>query len=612
MTMSKSVQNAEVLKEEKERVYAELMFLSKSFKELQLSLETSKQSYEQRICNYEEEAAMKEQLILHLRRELEVAEEKIGTLESQVADLTAELVEERSKNEELASIVSSLRSELDVMRSNADGFDEIITILRSEKESYERQLSDERDSTSSLRKKRADLEDLISKTRDSLVLEKERVANDMNERDNRIAQIDSDLAEQKIENESLKQSLKQTTDRYNSEKARVERLNAQLETARRNLPLTNADHDDELETLTNRICELSSSKDELGSMLSKTESKLGLMTQQLLLSNQHISNKQSEIARLKEELSTVTSTAVDSSQASLHDNLSALTAEVEELKSSARRQKAKANEKIILVNQKLEEKEAEIMKLQNKIEELVRINKADHEIKPAADNEELLDLKASIVTLQISLKDAQMKQKEKIQLKNQSLKEKEDTIEKLQADLIDLQSEKERLSTKLNEQVKRREDECRSHELQLKSTEDRLTKENLAVINALEEEMNETIHQLELEVKLLKKKVADGDLIGSTATIAQAKRMHDLENALRQSKEKEVSLLNENLKYKHRLENLLFVQAKASKETVASFPVKSMGEEKQKDVPAYFKEKRPLVRIVGNAWRKVFSRKKKL
>ena len=90
--------------------------------------------------------------------------------------------------------------------------------------------------------------------------------------------------------------------------------------------------------------------------------------------------------------------------------------------------------------------------------------------------------------------------------------------------------------------------------------------------------------------------------------------MHDLEDALRQSKEKEVSLLNENLKIKHRLDNLQFVQAKASKETVASFPVKSMGEEKQKDVPAYFKEKqRPLViRVVGNAWKKVFRRKKKL
>ena len=615
MTMSKSVQNAEVVKEEKERVYAELMFLSKSFKELQLSLETSKQNYEERICKYEEEAAMKEQLILDLRRDLEVAEEKIRTLESQVADLSAELVEERRKNEELTSVVSSLTSELDVMRSNADGFDDIITILRSEKESYERQLSDERDSTSSLKKKRADLEDLISKTRYSLVLEKERVANDMNERDNRIAQIDSDLAEQKIENESLKQSLKQTTDRYNSEKARVERLNAQLDTARRNLPLTNADHDDELETLTNRISELSSSKDELGSMLSKTESKLGLMTQQLLLSNQHISNKQSEIARLKEELSTtVASTAADSSKDSLHDNLSALTVEMEDLKSSARKEKAKANEKIILVNQKLEEKDAEVMKLQNKVEELMRINNADNDIKPAADNEELSGLKASIETLQTSLKDAQMKQKEKIQLKNQSLKEKEDTIERLQADMMDLQSEKERLSKKLNEQVKRREDECRSHELQLKSTEDRLTKENLAAINALEEEMNETIHQLELEVELLKKKVADEDLIGSTATIAQAKRMHDLENALRLSKEKEVSLLSENMKIKHRLDNLQFVQAKASKETVASFPVKSVGEERQKDVPAYFKEKqRPLViRVVGNAWKKVFSRKKKL
>eukprot|EP00985_Skeletonema_marinoi_P000796 scaffold299_cov113-Skeletonema_marinoi.AAC.3 len=338
------------------------------------------------------------------------------------------------------------------------------------------------------------------------------------------------------------------------------------------------------------------------------------MTQQLLLSNQHVLKKQSEIARLKEELSAVASTSTDAG--TLNDTISALTAELEELKSSASMQNAVADEKLHLVNLKLEEKEADVVTLQNKIKELVHEKKeADHEKKRATNNSEaseISELKSSIETLQTSLKDAQGKAKEKIQLKNQSLKEKENTIEKLKADMIDLQSEKDRISEKLSEQVKRNEDDYLSHELQLKHTEERLVKENLAAMNAMEKEMKDTVYQLEMEVKTLKKKVSDGDRIGSTATLAQAKRMQDLETALRQSKEQKVSLLNENMKMKHRIDNLQFVQAKASKETVSSVPMKVIGEDKQKDVPTYFQEKqRPLViRVVGNAWKKVFSRKK--
>jgi len=612
-----SVQDVEVEKEAKERVLAELMFLSKSFKDLKSSLESSKQNYEERIQTYEEEAAVKEKLILNLRKELELAQEKISSLEAQVSNLTAELVEERRKNENLTSVVNSLTNDLDVMRSNVAGFEDIISILRSEKDAYERQLAEEQDSAQSLKRKKDDLEDLIRKTKDSLVMEKERVAKDMTEKDSRIAKIDRDLAEQMNENKELKKSLKHTTDRYNSEKSRVERLNAQLERARRNLPMTNADHADEIEMITSRINELSNSNDEYKSILSNAESKMKVMTQQLLLSNQHVFNKQREIDRLKDELSAVTFPSTDESQGTLNDTISALTAELEELKSSASMQKATANEKLMLVSLKLEEKEADVLNLQNKIKELVHKSKIDREEKRVADDSEvaeILELKSSIATLQTSLKDAQVKAKEKLQLKNQSLKEKEDTIEKLKADIIDLQSEKDKIAAKLNEQVKRSEDDYRNHELQLKRTEDRLAKENLAAINAMEKEMKDTVYQLEMEVKLLKKKVSDGDRIGSTATLAQAKRMQDLENALRQSKEQKLSLLNENMKMKHRIDNLQSVQAKASKETVSGVPMKDVGEENQKEMPSYFqgkKQQRPLViRVVGNAWKKVFSRKK--
>jgi len=611
--MGASVQGDGVAKEEKEHLFAELMFLSKSFQELESSLETNRQNYEECIQSFEEEAAVKEKLILDLRKELEVAQKKIFSLEAQLSGLTAELVEERRKNENLTGVVSSLRSEMDAIRSNADGFENIISILRSEKDAYERQLAEEQDSAQSLKKKKDDLEVLIRKTKDSLVMEKERVTKDMSEKDSRIAKIDQELAKRVKENKTLKKSLKHTTDRYNSEQARVERLNAQLQRARRNLPLTNADHADEIEMITSRINELSESKDEYKSMLSNAESRIKVMTQQLLLSNQHVLKKQSEIARLKEELSAVASTSTDAG--TLNDTISAVTAELEELKSSASMQNAAADEKLHLVNLKLEEKEADVLNLQNKIKELMHEKEADHEKKPATNNSgaaEISELKSSIETLQTSLKDAQGKAKEKIQLKNQSLKEKENTIEKLKADMIDLQSEKDKISEKLTEQVKRNEDDYLSHELQLKHTEERLVKENLAAMNAMEKEMKDTVYQLEMEVKTLKKKVSDGDRIGSTATLAQAKRMQDLETALRQSKEQKVSLLNENMKMKHRIDNLQFVQAKASKETVSSVPMKNIGEDKQKDVPKYFKEKqRPLViRVVGNAWNKVFSRKK--
>ena len=614
--MGEAVQSVEVAEEEKEKVFAELMFLSKSFQELESSLEANKQNYEDCIQSFEEEAAVKEKLILDLRKELEEAQEKICSLEAQVSDLTAELVEERRKNENLTGVVTSLRSEMDAIRSNSDGFESIISILRSEKDAYERQLAEEKDSSQSLKKKKDDLEELIRKTKDSLVMEKERVAKDMGEKDNRIAEIDRELAKRIAENKTLKTSLQQTTNRYNSEQARVERLNAQLQKARRNLPLTNADHADEIEMINSRINELAESKDEYKSMLSNAESRIKVMTQQLLLSNQHVLKKKSEIARLKNELSdAVASSLTNASQGNLNDTISTLTKELEELKSSASMQKAEANEKIHLANLKLEEKEADVLNLQNKIKELMHEKETNREEKRSAndtDVAEIAELKSSIETLQTSLKDAQGKAKEKIQLKNQSLKEKEDTIEKLKADMIDLQSEKDKITAKLKEQVKRNEDDYLSHELQLKQTEERLVKENLAAMNAMEKEMKDTVYQLEMEVKTLKKKIIDGDRIGSTATLAQAKRMQDLEIALRQSKEQKVALLNENMKMKHRIDNLQFVQAKASKETVSSVPMKPIGEERQKDVPPYFKEKqRPLViRVVGNAWKKVFSRKK--
>jgi hypothetical protein len=182
----------------------------------------------------------------------------------------------------------------------------------------------------------------------------------------------------------------------------------------------------------------------------------------------------------------------------------------------------------------------------------------------------------------------------------------------LKSKVIDLQSEKDKLAEKLTEMVKRSEEEFHSHKSQLKLTEERLAKENLVAINAMEKEMSEIVYQLEMEVKLLKKKVTDGDSVGSTTILAQAKRMKNLEDSLRQSKEKEVSLLNENLKMKHRIDNLQFVQVKASKETVAAVPIKSIGKAKEKKIPPYFKEKQqPLViRVVGNALRTVFRRKK--
>lgn len=551
---------------------------------------------------------------MDLRKELEVAQEKITSLEAQVSGLTAELVEERRKNEELTGVVTSLRSEMDAISSNADGFENIISILRSEKDDYERQLAEEQVNSQALKEKKDDLEDLIRKTKESLVMEKERVAKDMTEKDNHIAKIDKELAKRVKENKTLEKSLQRTTNRYNSEQARVERLNAQLQRARRNLPLTNADHASEIEMMNSRIDELTESKDEYKSMLSNADSRMKVMTQQLLLSNQHVLTKKSEIARLKEELSAAVSTTTDASQGTLNDTISALTSELEELKSSASVQKGAANEKIHLMNLKLEEKETDVLNLQNKIKELAREKQVDASKQAANDSEvaEISELKSSIETLQLSLKDAQGKAKEKMQLKNQTLKEKENTIEKLKADMIDLQNEKDKIAEKLKEQVERNGDSYRSHELQLKQTEERLVKENLAAMNAMEKEMKDTVYQLEMEVKTLKKKVSDGDRIGSTATLAQAKRMKDLENALRESREQKVSLLNENMKMKHRIDNLQFVQAKASKETVSSVPMKLVGEDKQKDVPPYFKEKqRPLVvRVVGNAWKKVFSRKK--
>lgn len=585
---------------------------------------TNAQTYEDCIAGYEKEAAMKDKRIRELEGELKVANEAISRLELQIQDLTAELEEEKSLNANLTSTVSELRNELDVAQTNSGGYDDIIAILRKEAEEYQTQLTEARGEAESYKQKKIDLEELISKTKDSLVDEKKRVVNALEEKDVRIAQLDRELAEKFNEIHSTNARLTKMTKRFNSEKDRTDALERKIQKLNQ-LSVNNNDvkSSEDVDRLNKLLEDVSKSNDEYKSLMHSYEDKVKFMTQQLLLSGQSVSNKQSEIVSLKEELSN----AVTKAEANVEDQLSTsnevanLKTKLDEVQSKSTVWKAQANGMIVQLTNELREKNASVVELQNK---LVEEQKAPN---TSTINEAL---EKEINELKAAMEEAQLRAKEKIKQKNQSLKELEDIVASLTGEMEDLKREKDQITDRLEKEMRRSNDDLQSHERQLRQTEDRLAKEHIVAMAQMEQDMNETIHELEMEIQSLKEKADRGDLtplggLGSTATVRSAHTEHlkllEMEKALQRSKEKEVSLISENMKMQHRIQNLQ-VQAQEQKQQASRVVTSVMDDDDDEDdeendavdLPTYYKEKqRPIViRFVGNAWKKIFRRRKKV
>ena len=598
-------------------------FLSKSFEDLQAELKSNAEMYDDCIQSYEKEATEKDNRIQELEEELKAANEKILQLEARIIELTNELETERDINANLTATVSELQKELDSAQTNAGGFDNIEAILRKEVETYKSKLSEANDETASYKKKKIELEELIRKTKDSLVEERNRVAEDMAKKDTSIAQLDRELAEKLNEIHTTNAALEETnvqltelTTKYNTEKDLTSALDKKIQKLNQVTANTiTGDSSQEVDRLTKLLEDLTKSNDEYKSLLSTYEDKAKLLSQELLLSGQSVATKQGQIENLRQELAEATSKqqVTVENKKSTTDEASTLKAKLDEVQSKSTMWKAQANGMIIQLTNDLKEKDASMIKLQEKLDKLSEEQPQQEQQQPknitSGNNE---SLEKEIAELKAAMEDAQMKAKEKMRHKNQSLKELEDSVALLSAEMDDLRREKDQITDRLNSEIQRGKDMYKIHERQLHESEDRLAKQHIAEMTKIENEMNATIHDLEMEVKSLRDEMSS--TVSSPSDEKAALKVQEMEEALRRSREAEVALINDNMKMKKRLDTL--AKEKSLPEPASVFNDESVDhDETEKEVvrlPKYYKEKqRPVViRIVNNAWNKLFRRKK--
>lgn len=598
-------------------------FLSKSFEDLQAELKSNAEMYDDCIQSYEKEATEKDNRIQELEQELNAANEKILQLEARIIELTNELETERDINANLTATVSELQKELNSAQTNAVGFDNIEAILRKEVETYKSKLSEANDETASYKKKKIELEELIRKTKDSLVEERNRVAEDMAKKDTSIAQLDRELAEKLNEihttNAALEETnvqLRELTTKYNTEKDLTSALDKKIQKLNQVTANTiTGDSSQEVDRLTKLLEDLTKSNDEYKSLLSTYEDKAKLLSQELLLSGQSVATKQGQIENLRQELAEATSKqqVTVENKKSTTDEASTLKAKLDEVQSKSTMWKAQANGMIIQLTNDLKEKDASMIKLQEKLDKLSEEQPQQEQQQPknitSGNNE---SLEKEIAELKAAMEDAQMKAKEKMRHKNQSLKELEDSVALLSAEMDDLRREKDQITDRLNSEIQRGKDMYKIHERQLHESEDRLAKQHIAEMTKIENEMNATIHDLEMEVKSLRDEMSS--TVSSPSDEKAALKVQEMEEALRRSREAEVALINDNMKMKKRLDTL--AKEKSLPEPASVFNDETVDhDETEKEVvrlPKYYKEKqRPVViRIVNNAWNKLFRRKK--
>ena len=598
-------------------------FLSKSFEDLQAELKSNAEMYDDCIQSYEKEATEKDNRIQELEQELNAANEKILQLEARIIELTNELETERDINANLTATVSELQKELDSAQTNAGGFDNIEAILRKEVETYKSKLSEANDETASYKKKKIELEELIRKTKDSLVEERNRVAEDMAKKDTSIAQLDRELAEKLNEIHTTNAALEETnvqltemTTKYNTEKDLTSALDKKIQKLNQVTANTiTGDSSQEVDRLTKLLEDLTKSNDEYKSLLTTYEDKAKLLSQELLLSGQSVATKQGQIENLRQELAEATSKqqVTVENKKSTTDEASTLKAKLDEVQSKSTMWKAQANGMIIQLTNDLKEKDASMIKLQEKLDKLSEEQPQQEQQQPknitSGNNE---SLEKEIAELKAAMEDAQMKAKEKMRHKNQSLKELEDSVALLSAEMDDLRREKDQITDRLNSEIQRGKDMYKIHERQLHESEDRLAKQHIAEMTKIENEMNATIHDLEMEVKSLRDEMSS--TVSSPSDEKAALKVQEMEEALRRSREAEVALINDNMKMKKRLDTL--AKEKSLPEPASVFNDESVDhDETEKEVvrlPKYYKEKqRPVViRIVNNAWNKLFRRKK--
>lgn len=574
--------------------------------------------YEDCIETYEREAINKNTRIWSLEEELEVANAKIQVLESQIEELTSNLTHEKSINVALMETVTDLQAVLESTRSYAAGYDNVIAILREEADSYQALLSTTNKDVGSYKMKEKELFELLEKTKDSLDREKARAMDALENKDTRIASLDKELAEKLNELNTIRAVTKSTNEqlttmsgRYDAERNRSDALEEKIRKLNlfRASAFDNGNNSEERDRLSKLLEDVTASNDEYKLLVSSYENKTKLLSQQLLLSGQNVVNKQSQIDNLQRQLVEATANAqtIVVDQETTSDEVSILRSKL-----------AETNGMISQLTQDLKEKEVLVVELQNRLN-----NRLNNEVQPqetqVQSNSRSESLEKQISQLKDALDESNQKAKERIMNKNLSLKEMQDSVTTLTAEIEDLRREKSQLTNRLNEEVHRREDDYKTREQYLRQKEDRYITE----MKMIENNMSQTIQRLEIEIDTLKNKVEVSETLATTrAVVASNEQAKLLEESLRRSKEMEVSLINENMRMKRKIEEMeelkmterspvISVVISDQDDEVNHFNVNSVQKKpRQKKIPTYYKEKQRsgVINFVGNAWKKLFWR----
>ena len=574
--------------------------------------------YEDCIETYEREAINKNTRIWSLEEELEVANAKIQVLESQIEELTSNLTHEKGINAKLMQTVTDLQAVLESTRSYAAGYDNVIAILREEADSYQALLSTTNKDVGSYKMKEKELFELLEKTKDSLDREKARAMDALENKDTRIASLDKELAEKLNElnviravTKSTNEQLTTMTGRYDAERNRSDALEEKIRKLNlfRASAFDNGNNSEDRDRLSTLLEDVTASNDEYKVLVSSYENKTKLLSQQLLLSGQNVVNKQSQIDNLQRQLVEATANAqtIVVDQEATSDEVSIL-----------RTKLAETNGMISQLTQDLKEKEVLVVELHSRLN-----NRLNNEVQPqetqVQSDSRSESLEKQISQLKDALDESNQKAKERIMNKNLSLKEMQDSVTTLTAEIEDLRREKSQLTNRLNEEVHRREDDYKTREQYLRQKEDR----HITEMKMIENNMSQTIQRLEIEIGTLKNKVEVSETSATTrAVVASNEQAKLLEESLRRSKEMEVSLINENMRMKRKIEEMeerkmterspvISVVISDQDDEVNHFNVNSVQKKpRQKKIPTYYKEKQRsgVINFVGNAWKKLFWR----
>ena len=570
--------------------------------------------YEDCIETYEREAINKNTRIWSLEEELEVANAKIQVLESQIEELTSNLTHEKGINAKLMQTVTDLQAVLESTRSYAAGYDNVIAILREEADSYQALLSTTNKDVGSYKMKEKELFELLEKTKDSLDREKARAMDALENKDTRIASLDKELAEKLNElnviravTKSTNEQLTTMTGRYDAERNRSDALEEKIRKLNlfRASAFDNGNNSEDRDRLSTLLEDVTASNDEYKVLVSSYENKTKLLSHQLLLSGQNVVNKQSQIDNLQRQLVEATANAqtIVVDQEATSDEVSIL-----------RTKLAETNGMISQLTQDLKEKEVLVVELHSRLN-----NRLNNEVQPqetqVQSDSRSESLEKQISQLKDALDESNQKAKERIMNKNLSLKEMQDSVTTLTAEIEDLRREKSQLTNRLNEEVHRREDDYKTREQYLRQKEDR----HITEMKMIENNMSQTIQRLEIEIGTLKNKVEVSETSATTrAVVASNEQAKLLEESLRRSKEMEVSLINENMRMKRKIEEMeerkmterspvISVVISDQDDEVNHFNVNSV---QKKKIPTYYKEKQRsgVINFVGNAWKKLFWR----